>query len=230
MSEISKRSRTIKKKKKKDPKAPKRPRSAYILFCTKQRSHTKADNPNDKPSELMKKMGDLWKNMTDDDKVPYEEEAKHDKERYQNEMQSYAGPPDDDDDDSDGSPAAKRKPKKVKKAKDPNAPKKPMSAYLMFGNTQRAKIKQENPDMKSADIMKKIAEEWKKLTSTEKEPYEHMAKRDKERFEAESAGNKKKAAKPVSDEEEDEEDEEEDNGGGGADDDDDEDDDDEDDD
>ena len=36
-------------------------------------------------------------------------------------------------------------PTQVKKGKDPNAPKRPMSAYMLFANAKRAEIKAANP-------------------------------------------------------------------------------------
>lgn len=35
---------------------------------------------------------------------------------------------------------------KTKKAKDPDAPKRPLSAYMFFSQDQRATVKEDNPD------------------------------------------------------------------------------------
>jgi structure-specific recognition protein 1 len=79
---------------------------------------------------------------------------------------------DDDDDVDDGDESPKKKKKKKSKAapkaapkdnspkkaakkpkKDPNAPKKPMSNYMLFMNANRARIKEKNPDASFGDLV-----------------------------------------------------------------------------
>eukprot|EP00941_MAST-03F_sp_MAST-3F-sp1_P002933 g2933.t1 len=66
-------------------------------------------------------------------------------------------------------------------------PKKPRSAYIIFGVEIREKIKSENPGINAKDIMKMTGAEWKKLSDEEKRPYKKKAEDDKARFERESA-------------------------------------------
>lgn len=56
--------------------------------------------------------------------------------------------------------------KKVKKVKDPNEPTKPASAYILYGKENRESIKEKYPDLDGREIIKKIAEEWKKYKET----------------------------------------------------------------
>ena len=72
---------------------------------------------------------------------------------------------------------------KTKAKKDPNAPKKAMSAFMYFSNKMRPKIKAENPAFSFGDLGKRIGELYRALTPSEKEPYEKMAAGDKNRFE-----------------------------------------------
>jgi structure-specific recognition protein 1 len=58
---------------------------------------------------------------------------------------------DDEDDDDDG-----ESPKKKKAKKDPNAPKRAMSAYMFFMNQNRDRIKKENPEAAFTDIVSGI--------------------------------------------------------------------------
>jgi len=53
-----------------------------------------------------------------------------------------------------------------KKVKDPNAPPKPKSEYQLFVAEQSPIIKAENKDLKQTEIMKKVAELWKKQKGT----------------------------------------------------------------
>ena len=97
-----------------------------------------------------KLLGEAWKKMSDDDKVEFEELAEQDKKRYQKEMEDYTPPSDDDDDDSDDG-GGKKKAKRAKK--DPNAPKKPLNAYMLYANSVRAQVREENPDLSVTDVV-----------------------------------------------------------------------------
>ncbi|KAI9653785.1 MAG: Non-histone chromosomal protein 6 [Alyxoria varia] len=88
-----------------------------------------------------------------------------------------------------------------KKKKDPNAPKRGLSAYMFFANDQRDKVRSDNPNMKFGEVGKVLGERWKALTDAQKAPYEKKAAADKKRYEEEKAAYQAGAQ----DEEEDEE-------------------------
>ena len=71
---------------------------------------------------------------------------------------------------------------KVKKVKDPNAPKRPLSAYMFFGQAMRSKIVAANPQMKATEIMQQLGVEWKKCGDKDKSKYEAQAAADKTRY------------------------------------------------
>ncbi|PKC12891.1 HMG-box [Rhizophagus irregularis] len=60
------------------------------------------------------------------------------------------------------------KPKRARKAKDPNAPKRPLNAYLRFSLVKRAELKQQNPGMGPKEITIMLGEAWRKLSEDEK--------------------------------------------------------------
>lgn len=68
-----------------------------------------------------------------------------------------------------------RKPRKTKQ-KDPDAPKRPASAYMLWLNANRASIKDEllttNPEAKITDVTKRAGEIWGTLTDDEKAPHQ----------------------------------------------------------
>jgi len=53
--------------------------------------------------------------------------------------------------------------KKVRKLKDHNAPKKPVSAFMLWSQDARAEIKRQNPDLDFGGIGRKMGEIWKDL-------------------------------------------------------------------
>lgn len=85
--------------------------------------------------------------------------------------------------------------KAAKKKKDPNAPKRALSAYNYFvtENQQSIKSKMTGDDIKQADVMKEVARQWKELPDSKKKKYNKLAEKDKKRYTTEmEAYNAKK--------------------------------------
>lgn len=76
-------------RKKKDPNAPKRSLSAYMFFANENRDIVKAENPDITFGQVGKVLGEKWKALTEEDKLPYEAKAKADKKRYESEKELY---------------------------------------------------------------------------------------------------------------------------------------------
>lgn len=74
-----------------------------------------------------------------------------------------------------------------KRKKDPNAPKRGLSAYMFFANEQREKVREEHPGIKFGDVGKLLGERWKSLSDKQRAPYEAKAATDKKRYEEEKA-------------------------------------------
>ena len=96
--------------------------------------------------------------------------AERDKKRYEKEMESYDAPP--------------RSAKKGKKrAKDPNAPKKPLSGFFWFCGEERKRIKEQNPGFSVGDVAKECGKLWREVNATTKAKFQEMARLDKARYE-----------------------------------------------
>ena len=72
--------------------------------------------------------------------------------------------------------------KKTKKKKDPNAPKRPLSAYMEYLAHHRPLLKATEPELKNTELISKIAKNWNDL-------------QDKSEWEAKAAANKIEYAK-----------------------------------
>ena len=72
---------------------------------------------------------------------------------------------------------------KSSRKKDPSAPKKSKTSYIIFCGDYRNQIKSENPNFTTTEITSKIASLWKAISPSEKLKYEARAKEDKERYE-----------------------------------------------
>ncbi|GAA6064743.1 hypothetical protein JCM10212_001595 [Sporobolomyces blumeae] len=97
------------------------------------------------------------------------------------------------DDEADGvDTKRKRGPNKEKRVKDPNAPKRPASAYIEFQNSVREEFRAKHSDLPYSDVLKKIGHAWAALSDEAKKPYHDImeAKKasyleDKKAYEAE---------------------------------------------
>ncbi|KAF7509974.1 Non-histone chromosomal protein 6 [Endocarpon pusillum] len=72
-----------------------------------------------------------------------------------------------------------------KKKKDPNAPKRGLSAYMFFANDQRDTVREENPGISFGQVGKVLGDKWKALSAKDRKPYEDKATEDKKRYETE---------------------------------------------
>jgi hypothetical protein len=71
-----------KKRTKKPEGAPTRGKSAYLFFCQANRAEVKEANPSFKATEVMAELGRMWKELPDEEKVEFEEQAAEAKEKY----------------------------------------------------------------------------------------------------------------------------------------------------
>jgi len=89
------------------------------------------------------------------------------------------------------------KDKKPRGKKDPNAPKRGLSAYMFFANEQRENVREENPGVSFGQVGKILGERWKALSDKQRAPYEAKAAADKKRYEDEKqAYNQQAPAEP----------------------------------
>lgn len=80
-----------------------------------------------------------------------------------------------------------RKSIKKKKEKDPNAPKRALSSFMFFSKEIRSVIREKNPDASFGEIGKLVGDAFKKLSNEEKQKFQIMADKDKERYKEEMA-------------------------------------------
>lgn len=94
--------------------------------------------------------------MGPEERAKYDALAREDKARYELEKASYTAPP--------GGAS-------TKKQRDPNAPKRPMSAFLAYANSRRAEVKAQNPDCSNGEISKILSNMWKECQEPLKQKY-----------------------------------------------------------
>lgn len=102
-------------------------------------------------------VSEAWRALDAKDREKWEEMARKDRARYEEERKNYRGP---------------WKVAVSKKAyKDPNAPKRPMSAFLMYSNGRRAAVKKEHPEFSNGEISRLLSEMWRAAPDEERQKY-----------------------------------------------------------
>jgi len=166
-------------------KKPKGRMSAYTFFVQTCREEHRKKHPNENVNftEFSKKCAERWKQMTEKEKKRFAEMAEKDKVRYDKEMSTYTPPA------GEGGTSRKRK------KKDPNAPKRPLSAFFLFCHDERPSVKAIHPTHSVGDVAKELGDRWNKVTPEVKSKYEAKAQTEKGRYEKDMANYK--SGKPV---------------------------------
>lgn len=163
---------------------PKNASNAYMLYANDNRQRVRDTNPELKIGDIGKILGEEWRKIRDakgPEFARYEKLAAADKLRFERECDAYGGKPKRKTKNRDGSP------KRTKAPKDPNAPKKPLSAYILFSNDQRDKVKSEKPELAADNkaLMSELGARWRQLDDEAKRPWNKLAAEDKMRYERE---------------------------------------------
>ena len=96
--------------------------------------------------------------------------ADKDKARYEDEKKDYVPDPNF---------------QSGRKKKDPNAPKRSLSAYLYYCADFRDSVKEQNPGKKITEIATILADQWRNLPDKKRTKYHKLAEEDKARYVAE---------------------------------------------
>ena len=136
--------------------------------------------------QLAKYTSAMYSELTPAEKESWVARAEADKARYLHELASYV-PPSGYDAKGDAvlSSVTTKTGRRGKPEKDINAPKRNMSAYLLYQNSNRERFKMENPGMTFGQLAKYTSHMYKNLTAEEKATWEARAQQDKARYDAE---------------------------------------------
>lgn len=70
------------KRAKKDPSAPKRPMSAFLYFSQEKRRIVKAEHPSLRNTEISRRLGELWREASEEEKAPHIATEKVERDKY----------------------------------------------------------------------------------------------------------------------------------------------------
>jgi hypothetical protein len=189
----------------------KRAQSGFMFYSNEVRKGLMEKNPGMKITEIASLIGKEWKTLNEGQKKKYQDMAEKDKARFAKEKAEASS-------ESESEKKGKRKRgakgkggKADKKKKDPNAPKRPATGFLLYSQDKRKELLNDAKfkDMKMTELSKEIGAQWNKEKADIKEKYEKQAKVLKEKYEKEKAAYKPPKEDTSEDESEEESSEEE---------------------
>ena len=145
---------------------PKKPLSAYFLFSQEERLKVKAEFPDYSITEVAKELGRRWAQIDPAIKQSYEQRYQESRRQYEQALQAY---------------------KPQKKKKDPNAPKQPLSAYFLFSQEERLKVKEGHPNYSICEIAKELGRRWADMNPEVKQHYQQKAEEGRQKYDQEMA-------------------------------------------
>jgi len=119
--------------------------SAYMFFVKDQHSIVSKQNPGLKMTEISGILGKKWKNMSEEEKETYQDQANK-------------------------APKVPRK-AKLEKQVSSQKPKRGLNAYMKFAQQQRSNVLSQDSALKITEVSKKLGEMWRKLSDEEKLQY-----------------------------------------------------------
>lgn len=142
------------------PKVKVQPRTAYMFFMREVAKRAREEEGSEKLDT--RAISKLWKETSEEDRQPYLDMAKEDKERFFNEARELGY--------------------EVKDHKKNKKPTKPCSAYLLFSKDKSRSYMEEH-GVSYQDSLKALGVIWRELPKEERQPYEDEAARLKQEIE-----------------------------------------------
>lgn len=156
---------------KRDPNKPRGRMTGYAYFVQTCREEHKRKHPDEQVifAEFSKKCAKRWKEMNDKEKKTFNDMTEMDRIRYEREMKEYVS--------RGGKPN-----KRTKKKKDPNAPKRPQSAFFLFCADHRGPLRQTNPSLSVGDIAKQLGKKWAEASTEVRKKYSEQSDVEKAKY------------------------------------------------
>ncbi|WFD43822.1 hypothetical protein MPSI1_002487 [Malassezia psittaci] len=173
-------------------KPPKQSPSAWQIFFSEELQNIKATSPDERlnVAHLAKDAGARYAQLPEEKRLEYQARSQEAKEQYEKDLAEWRSKLSPEDIKQENAfRSAQRKLGKSRRSnlKDPNAPKKPLSAYFLYLRTIRKNpelckevLEGEHETTKQSVL---AAAKWRSMSESEKQPYLIQAEKDKEEYE-----------------------------------------------
>jgi len=166
---------------------PKKPMNPYMLFAQDQRENVKQANPGLAIRDIVRQLGLLWKQLSNEQKQPYEGKAEEAKAAHEIERQKWLNQCTEMGVSPKKAKQQSKEQAKFRAGKKPKAkellpkPKRAQPAFMFFSVANRTRVSQTNHEWKLGDVSKELGRLWQGMTDEEKAPYFVLHEQDKER-------------------------------------------------
>lgn len=145
---------------------PKRPKTAYMLWLADNRASI-AESVEGGGTAVFKEAGERWRAIDEKTKDHYTEMYTKEKADFDEKMKAFKAK----------YPSGKAPVAAVAKSKkDPNAPKRPLSAYFLWlADNRKAIVEKLGPDQGFAAVGVEAGKQWKELAEAQKAPFVEKA-------------------------------------------------------
>ncbi|XP_060521263.1 transcription factor A, mitochondrial-like isoform X2 [Cylas formicarius] len=169
------------------PDKPKRPTTPYLKFINEHRAIVKEENPEFKPTEVVKKCAQLWNSSSSSVREKYMQTFKEELKQYTAKVKTYSASLTEEQQQLLKEIEKEKKHDKQRRLqrqlfRESNKPKKPQTPYNLFLSE---KSKMTNKSIKV--LMSELKGEWAQLPDREKDKYQFQYLKEKERYEREIA-------------------------------------------
>lgn len=159
---------------------PVRAKTAYLIFCSKHRQRVMERVHSDKNAKFSRadmqqvttQLAAMWNKIDANERAECKKLADKELERYHRLKKEYKAPI--------YGPAKKASGKAS--GDKSSKPKKPPTAYLLFAEDLRQKLKREEPSIDFMEISKRISESWKGISLERKKEYQRKADREAAKY------------------------------------------------
>ena len=174
---------------KKDASSLKGVRTSFLFFAMDRRPKLREEMPGLTFSEYSVKIGELWAELSEEERAPYKKLAEADKKRHAEEKQTQdkkakkkttTSDEGEEEEKSSSSSSKRKRPRASKKVA--GAPKGTTTAYLYYQNEISQEVRDSNPGIKFGDVAKICGARWKEMSEEDRAPFKQKAKEDKERY------------------------------------------------
>jgi hypothetical protein len=167
---------------KRDPNAPKRLLSGYFRFMGEIREDV-VEEVGNSIGPVGKECASRWNALSEKAKLPYQKAALKEMAKYKIKFEKYKKTKSYSD-----FQAAKKAQKFAKRPKDKNAPKRSLSAYMIFNNSVRDEIVEEIGSKSDIGrIAKEVSRRWANMDEDDKAEYQAQADEAKEDYQQDLA-------------------------------------------
>lgn len=110
--------------------------------------------------------------MSDEESIEYESEEEEESE----------GSEEEEEEEEEVEEVKVVKKKRGKPQKDPNKPKRNLSAFFIYSNDHRSRIKKEDPSLSFGEVARALSAAFKGLSAKDRKRYDALAAKDKQRY------------------------------------------------